>query len=292
MDVVLIFNGLGNQMSQYAFFLAKKKRNKNCFAMYNTNSRNDHNGYELGRLFGIHCEKGIWHWFLQTIYRIHTSRRFVWLNKHIFSIIIHDVSEAKNYDYNSDSLEPSTSMGFNYYWGGWHSEKNFLDIKEEVKRQFKFPQVYDETCLSFIDKINNTENSVSLHIRRGDYLNIQADDYYQFGGVATLDYYWEAIKRLLNVYPDCVFFVFSNDPEWCKNQFRGVKMYVVDCNKGKDSWRDMYLMTLCKHHINANSSFSWWGSWLSEKEGLTICPKDFIKGVETKDFYPERWVKI
>lgn len=67
----------------------------------------------------------------------------------------------------------------------------------------------------------------------------------------------------------------------------------IDCNSGNDSWQDMYLMSRCRNHINANSSFSWWGAWLSlHDNGITVCPQAFISTMKTKDIYPESWIKI
>ena len=292
MDVILIFNGLGNQMSQYAFYLAKKNRNKKCFAIYDTKSLNGHNGYELGRLFSINCDKGIMHWLFQIIYRIHNSGKLALFNKIFFNKFIRNVSEAKNYDYNPEFLNSYPAKGINYFWGGWHSEKNFLEVKDEVKNAFQFPRIDDERCLYYVDKISRTENSVSLHIRRGDYLNVKPDDFYQYNEVATPAYYKSAMNIMNSKFGNCKFFVFSNDLEWCRKEFNNLDVYFVDCNIGKDSWRDMFLMTLCNHHIIANSTFSWWGAWLSNREGLTICPERFLRTVETKDFYPDRWVKI
>lgn len=80
---------------------------------------------------------------------------------------------------------------------------------------------------------------------------------------------------------------------WCMKTFGTENMYYVDCNKGKDSWRDMYLMSECRHHINANSTFSWWAAWLSPySNGIVLHPKYFIKDIETKDYYPQKWIMI
>lgn len=89
-----------------------------------------------------------------------------------------------------------------------------------------------------------------------------------------------------------VFFIFSNDIDWCKNNLKLDHSTLVSCNQGKDSWRDMQLMSECRHHIMANSTFSWWGAWLSKHKGIIVHPRWFIRDVETKDFYPKRWISI
>ena len=90
-----------------------------------------------------------------------------------------------------------------------------------------------------------------------------------------------------------MYFVFSDDIAWCQEHFRNIKCHYVDINNGTKSWRDMFLMSLCHYHINANSSFSWWGAWLCKYEdSITICPEEFIRGVDIKDVYPESWIRI
>ncbi len=137
-----------------------------------------------------------------------------------------------------------------------------------------------------------TENSVSVHIRRGDYL-IQTNDMYQFGGVVNMAYFKRAADYIADKVDAPVFFIFSDDMDWCRKNFHGEQYRFVDSNRGMDSWRDMYMMSLCKHHINSNSTFSWWGAWLSDCENsITICPKEYIRGLDTPDVYPGRWIKL
>lgn len=293
MDVVIIFNGLGNQMSQYAFYLAKKKQVKSCKIIFSLHHRKEHNGYELGRIFGVKISL-----FWSLIYFLLTNHKFKKLFGGLYPYLgIRFIKEPMNYDYNPDYLKKG-KFGLNFYWGGWHSEKYFKDIKDEVKQVFTFPN--SDGSLEFKkikEEIENNTNSISIHIRRGDYLKIKPDDYYQFNDVATITYYKYAIRRLNieNKGELPTFYIFSNDPDWCKSTFSDLhmKMVFVTCNSGQDSWRDLYLMSLCHKHINANSTFSWWGSWLCRHEdSLTICPGQFIRNVVTKDFYPSDWIKI
>lgn len=291
MDVVMIFNGLGNQMSQYAFYLSKRQQTKKCVAFYNNRFQDCHNGYELGRVFGINFAKGIKHDCLQFLYRLADTNKLGNNFDVIIKKALKKIEEAKNYDFNPELLKPSSTKGINFYVGGWHSEKNFISVKDEVKAVFQFPPINNPQCEAVVQKINEIENSVSVHIRRGDYL-ISNQGFYQFNGVTTLLYYKEAMRKIESEFPDCVFFVFSDDLEWCKAQLNAPNIFFIDCNSGMDSWRDMYLMSICKHHINANSTFSWWGAWLAKKDGITICPKEFIRNVRTKDIYPDQWIKM
>ena len=158
-----------------------------------------------------------------------------------------------------------------------------FDVTNEKDNKFN---LWKKTILS-------SDNSVSVHIRRGDFLIPPSDGFYQFQGVATLEYYQQSITYIRKMRENCDFFVFSDDLEWCKNQFGDQGFYYVDGNKKDKSWRDLYLMSICKDHINANSTFSWWGAWLSKnKEGFILHPKEFIYGVNIKDFYPKNWIEI
>lgn len=292
MNIVVIFNGLGNQMSQYAFYLSKRNISSNCHVIFDSASKNRHNGSELDRLFGVNYDNGIKGLFLKFMLRV-ALHPFLNQLKIPQLLRIKVVREPSNYDYNPLLFDLSESeRGLCYYIGGWHSEKNFISVKDEIKSIFTFPETDDERCISFIDLIKSSPNSVSLHVRRGDYVNIDPNDFYQFGGVSTLEYYQKAIRRMTEEVGKCTFFIFSNDLDWCKQEFKDLDAYYVDCNSGRNSWRDMYLMTLCKHHINANSTFSWWGAWLAEQNGITICPQKFLRTIETKDIYPESWIKI
>lgn len=288
MDVVIIFNGLGNQMSQYAFMLAKQKKNR-TIPLFRVDNDCTHNGSELDVLFGVNYPKGLKKKILDFLYESVQMKR----RKKLLNLLgVHFYKEPLNYDYVAEYTQRK-HWGINFYWGGWHTEKYFVNMKDEIVSVFKFPEDNEPEFQKWVQCIKVANNSVSLHVRRGDYVNIPETSYYQFGGVATTEYYNRAIGEMKAKYPDCHFYVFSNDIAWCKENFGSNEFSYVDCNSGKKSWRDLYLMTLCKHHIIANSTFSWWGAWLSsQKDGVTLHPKWFIRDVETKDFYPETWKEI
>lgn len=288
MDVVIIYNGLGNQMSQYAFMLAKQK--KNCaIPLFRADNDCVHNGSELDVLFGVSFPKGLKKKILDFLYESVQMKR----RKKILNILgVHLYKEPLNYNFVPEYIH-NKRWGINFFKGGWHSEKYFAAIKNKIICAFEFPDDKEPIFQNWVQRINAVENSISLHVRRGDYVNIPETSYYQFGGVATIEYYQRAINEMKAKYHDCHFYVFSNDITWCKENLGSEGFSYVDCNTREKSWRDLYLMTLCKHHIIANSTFSWWGAWLStKKDGITLHPKWFIRDVETKDFYPETWKEI
>ena len=286
MDVVVIFNGLGNQMSQYAYYLAKKKVNPNTKVIFDVMSKHNHYGYDLERAFGIKVSRTFLIKFLQIIYIL--SRKI----SQFKYIGIRIISEPLNNDY-TPLLVQKGPFGINYYVGGWHSEKYFMNISNEVKNVFTFcEQSNDGRFNEWLHVIRGDNSSVSVHIRRGDYMNIKSTDYWQLNGVATLDYYKKAIDYIRQHVKTPHFYVFSDDLDWCKEQF-GTEFFYIECNQSVNSWSDMYLMSECHYHINANSTFSWWGAWLCKfEDSITVCPERFIRNIVTKDFYPERWHKI
>lgn len=292
MDVILIFNGLGNQMSQYAFYLAKKDRGCNCICMFDPSSNKRHNGSELNQLFGVKLIENKRTSFLKFLLMISRKRGGTKLLK-IFGIRF--INEPLNYNYSSSNLDPGQGW-LNFYIGGWHSEKYFFNIRKKILYKYRF-EVGREDDAEFVrvaEEIKQKKNnSVSIHVRRGDYLNSKPNDPFQYDGVATISYYNESIAYFKKKTESPFFYIFSNDIDWCKRNFIGSEFYFVECNIGEKSWRDLYLMSLCKHHIIANSSFSWWGAWLSDDvSGITVRPRRFLANRETKDFYPEDWITI
>ena len=136
---------------------------------------------------------------------------------------------------------------------------------------------------TYEEQMQNT-NSVSLHIRRGDYLTVS--DVY--GGICTPEYYEKAMKQMEEWHPDCHFFVFTNDTKWVKENYHQKNLTVVEGNDEDAGYIDLYLMTRCKHYILANSSFSWWGCYLStSKDKKVIAPKQWFQGRDCKDVYTE-----
>lgn len=135
--------------------------------------------------------------------------------------------------------------------------------------------------LKYLDEINNSY-SVSIHVRRGDYVTIQ--DYHP---LCSIEYYRDAIQYLGS---DKKYFVFSDDINWCKDIFTDIDVTFVS---GLHDWQEMYLMSMCKHNIIANSSFSWWGAWLNKNNNMVIAPKNWFgpaKQLDVSDLIPERWI--
>lgn len=170
-------------------------------------------------------------------------------------------------------------------YGYFQSEKYFNHIKNEIQKDFTFSESLLEDCSKFIQQIDSNGEIISLHIRRGDYVNLES-----FHPLPSLEYYSEALKRL----PDLPVLIFSDDCEWCMNQelFDSDRFLVSELNSADF---DMCLMTMCNYHIIANSSFSWWGAWLSNSKKV-IAPSEWFGSSllhnDTSDLYCSEWEKI
>jgi hypothetical protein len=169
--------------------------------------------------------------------------------------------------------------------GYFQSEKYFKHIEEDIRKDFTFSKELVKNCSDFIDEIDSNREVISLHIRRGDYLSLQS-----FHPTPPIEYYEEALKQL----PNSPVLIFSDDPEWCLNQplFESDRFLISELNTADF---DMCIMTMCKYHIMANSSFSWWASWLSKSENV-IAPKVWfgpsLSHKDTSDLYCDGWIKL
>ena len=170
--------------------------------------------------------------------------------------------------------------------GYWQSEKYFADHADTIRRDFALRTV----DAVFEDRAASVE-SVSVHVRRGDYASDSS-----LGselGVLPLAYYEAAIERIQQSLSEPEFFVFSNDPEWCAENLR-IDAPHTFVTRGR-SHDDLRLMSMCRHHVVANSSFSWWGAWLRERpDTIVVAPQRWFltPRFDTRDVIPERWLRI
>lgn len=179
-----------------------------------------------------------------------------------------------------------------YLQGYMQSERYFVDITGLIRREFTVKTPLTGNNLKFSEEIAGND-SVAVHVRRGDY--VTSDHVKAVHGVCGLEYYLGAVEKLLHHVENPHFFVFSDDPEWAAGnlKFHHPTRYV--CHNGGVAHEDLRLMSLCRHHIIANSSFSWWGAWLSANPGkVVIAPLKWFndKSFDTSDLIPESWIRI
>lgn len=147
-----------------------------------------------------------------------------------------------------------------YLVGYWACEAYYADILGMLRKEIRFPESEDERNRETMEKMAG-QTSVSIHIRRGDYLD--AVNVSMFGGICTDEYYDSAVRYMKERYPGAMFYVFSDDADYVRARYQGSEFCVVDWNRGKDSFYDMQLMSCCQHNICANSTFSFWGARLN-----------------------------
>lgn len=180
-----------------------------------------------------------------------------------------------------------------YLDGFWQSEKYFSNIAEVLRQEFT-PTAPFESENSTLAKLIDTVNAVSLHVRRGDYVSNPTTN--QFHGICSLDYYQRAIDYITARVEAPHLLVFSDDQTWTRANLRStVPTTFVVANPPECGYRDMQLMARCRHHIIANSSFSWWGAWLNHlPEKIVVAPRRWFNasGGDTRDLIPPSWVRL
>lgn len=180
-----------------------------------------------------------------------------------------------------------------YLEGYWQSERYFIDIKEVIRREFTFKSAPDPQNQRMTEKILHA-NAVSLHVRRGDYVSDPTIN--KVHGTCSAEYYHRAVEVIAGNVDRPHFFIFSDDPEWASSNLRlDYQATYVTHNAGTRNFEDLRLMSLCKHHIIANSSFSWWGAWLSNNPAKqVIAPAKWLNATQhnTRDIVPESWQKL
>jgi len=287
---VKLWGGMGNQLFQYAFglYLAKKRNEKVFFF-----TDKDGTTYKLAiacfqidlDLLGKKEIKQLgYNLTYPFLYRIQRKsiQKFPFLNSKIL------VEDKLFY-------LPIISKEKIIFDGYWQSYKYLEPIEKDLRNKLNFKDndivnslLYDQIC---------STNSVSLHIRKGDYLVGSNTKVFED---CSLDYYAKAMQIINRKISLAVFYVFSNDIEWAKNNVRvqeGIQFQFVDNSESKNpTIADLHLMSSCKHHIIANSTFSWWGAWLNpSKTKIVIAPKRWYVGKRndtTVDLIPPAWIRI
>lgn len=254
MKHIIFSGGLGNQMFIYALYIALRKEGISVDADYSLyNYVNMHNGYELPRVFGVKDnfvnKKGLHLILLRMLLKLRPE-----------FLMTEDIN-----GWNPQVFEAPKK----YIYGYWQSDKYFSDYKDEIVNEFTFKGINSSNIILANEMLSL--DSVSLHIRRGDYLGL-----HRYANICNETYYSKAIQYICDRVNNPHFYIFSNDIEWCKDfaDSLGIKYTLLVHNKGVDSFQDMYLMTQCHHNIIANSSFSWWGAYLNKNpNAIQIAPK-------------------
>lgn len=290
MKIVVASGGLGNVMFQYAFAKAIEKTFACHCAFFVTNKNIQHGPYCLDKIFKIEKDHQLnilertYITLLQKISNV-CFRRIP--NRVLF--LPRPAIRQTHFLYEPSVLQ--TSRIGAYYNGIWQGEVFFKPVINDIQSIFRF----DESLLNvrtreFASWITS-ENAISIHIRRGDYLGSFYSNEATVG--CTKAYYDAAIQYFRERIERPKFAVFSDDIPFCRELFVDSDFAFADFNSGDDSWQDMYLMHLCKHNIIANSTFSWWGAYLNANPAkAVIAPRLWWYGYDTSAVIPAAWIKL
>jgi hypothetical protein len=300
MIIVRLGGGLGNQMFQYALGKHLSIINKQILKLdasgYTSTEPDTYKDIRIYGLknFNITAETAsadeIGRYF--KYYKNKWTRRLWRLSNRFFSKNYYEGSfieePAGNYwKFDNNLLDhPHKEL---YISGYWQTEKYFKDIREVLLKEFTVKPPIDEKNAPLLEDIKN-QAAVSLHIRRGN--NTDPKNYF---GTLSLEYYTKAVKIIVEKVPDPHFYIFSDDTEWAKNNFKIDLPTVYVGNKEAKDYEDIRLMSHCKHHILANSTFSWWGAWLAKNPGqIVIAPERYTQqaDIPNPDFYPAGWILL
>ena len=295
MITVNIIGGLGNQMFQYAFGYAASKEN-------NADLKIDASGfdayelrdYELG-LYSV--EKGL---KFESKYKFLVDRinakNETFIDKIVRKLLMillkftkFFYQEKEEFVFDKEVFNITTDT---YFYGHWQNEKYFKKYRKDLLEIFTLKNTHPQTE-EYRQKIIESE-SVSLHIRRGDYLtDTHANSVH---GICNMEYYKKAVMEVLKSKKHAHFFIFSDDLGWAKGNldFIGNKTFVA-LEVGTPDHEEIYLMSQCKHNIIANSTFSWWGAWLNQSsDKKVIAPKKWFKNatINTDNLIPDLWARL
>lgn len=177
-----------------------------------------------------------------------------------------------------------------YVQGFWQSSQYFEHVESTIRQAFTFPSLPENSC-PMADEISRLENSIAVHVRRGDYAHNAVTN--AVHGLCSSAYYAKAIEHIQSFAHDAHLYIFSDEPAWVRGNFdsHGLPFTVVDIHSENEAHHDMHLMSLCRHFIIANSSFSWWGAWLSQRDGVICAPEDWFVSDNAIDL-PPGWLKF
>lgn len=305
MIITKLTDGLGNQMFQYAFgrYLAEIynteiKLNINYYnniPKNHTNRKYELNYFNIIENIALQKEidlftKGSPKMPQKLFYKIKqkVNNKTFW-GKFLFKIAKKLTDYHTIYENNKLQLDKLKKDKKNIYVSGfWQSEDFFKSIAHIIQKEFKIKEKYIKVNNRVLEKIKRS-NSVAIHVRRGDLItNPEFNSKY---GVCSTDYYLQAINYIKKKISNPVFYFFSDDINWCKENFKSINsnFYIENYT----AIEDLYLILNCKHQIIANSSFSWWGAWLNKnKNKIVVAPKKwaFHKKSQTKfNLLPNSW---
>ncbi len=261
---------MGNQLFEYVYYLYLKRMfpNDRFYSFLNQKRLDLHNGFELTKWFAVNLpsESGFVTSLMYFLFHVNRVLRKL----HVPLLGVSDDSHLNERKILHE---------------GWYQDKKYFKLVGAPEfREDLFLGEENERLLTQI----KTSNSVSVHIRRGDYLLSRNAN---VGGVCNAEYYRKALDKIKSMVHNPKFFFFSDDPKYVRQTYGELNIIVVDCNIGEKSFFDVYLMSHCKHMIIANSTFSCWAAYFNKHAENIICPSVWNKK-NNPDLLLENWIAI
>ena len=293
MIIVKIIGGLGNQLFQYAF-------GRRIAEMHQVPLKLDIKEFETYALrtyklfhFNIVAEPAS----MTEIVHLKGSRRqgswarfYSHIQKRRPYYRQSFIKERQPFVFDANILKVPKNV---YLEGYWQNENYLKDIELILRHEFTLRSAMRGRNAELANKILSC-NSVSLHVRRGDYVSDTKTN--QVHGVCSLEYYLAAIKKIEELIESPNFFVFSDDIPWVQENLKCEHpIKFVSHNGDEFDYEDLRLMSLCRHHIIANSSFSWWGAWLNTNPTkIVLAPKIWFyePSINTRNLIPKGWMVL
>ncbi len=292
MFYIKLQGGLGNQLFQYAFGLAASRETGHSFALDISRF-----GKEGPKYTPRHFQLDNFN-ISASVLPIEDSARFHTIVPRMIRKIKDRLNRKNDHVFNPDNLKVRDRQ---YVEGLWQSDKYFKKYANEIRKEFSLKKPYGVAAKEIANKIQELNSqgveTILVHVRRGDFVTNQAslsllgvlDNEYFSRGIDTISEKLDnkSIKHI---------FVATEDPEWVKQNINFKYDFTIISRPGIEDFEEMMLMSLCKHFVISNSTFSWWSAWLSNNTNkIVVAPKIWMRGkpeVETSDLVPVEWVRI
>lgn len=293
MIIVSIGGGLGNQMFEYAFYeMLKHKYPQQIIKLDIMHTYGKaHNGYEIENIFQLKADDCDLKELIQLTdyYPLDAPHYKLWnilfkIRRKIFGYKKSCIRLSNGTEFESKFFELDNENSY-FCLGVFANYNYFSEIEEHIKNIYSFPEISDCSNLRYKEMIEKS-TSVGMHIRRGDYLEWGVE-------LASEQYYRQAIGYIQSKVGECNFFVFTDDKDYVQQRYNDIEnLTIVEGNVAENSFRDMQLMSLCKHNIIANSTFSFWGAFLNKNnEKIVIAPNLPFTGCKNL-FACDDWIII
>lgn len=293
MIIVRVVGGMANQMGCYAAALSLAQKHKTPIKIDLAGLKNDRQRkFDLDKLMvdiSIASEDEI-----KKVSRQSSIRMINRLKKSLYKRLgtqDPNIYREKSLYYDPGFYDMPSDV---YVMGNFLSTRYYESVFPLLKQIYRVSAPLSSETQRWHERIAGAQHAVALHVRRTDYVNNPKT--IATHGITSLGYYDQATKYILERAPGAEFFVFSDDPQWVKeNITTGTTTHYIDCNDASNGYQDFHLMKACRHYIMANSGFSRWAALLSENDqGIIIRPESWMASdiIDDADVGPASWLKM